>query len=51
MQVEKKIPFIPMEQEIDALIAGSNKKLAAFLQLLKETAISLEKPSTYYGQT
>jgi len=38
-KVEKKIPFIPMEQEIDTLIAGSNKKLAAFLQLLKETAM------------
>jgi integrase len=38
-KVEKKIPFIPMEQEIDTLIAGSNKRLAAFLQLLKETAM------------
>jgi len=38
-RVEKKIPFIPMEKEIDALIAGSNKKLAAFLQVLKETAM------------
>jgi integrase len=32
-----KIPFIPTEKEIDTLIAGSGKKLATFLQLLKET--------------
>jgi len=37
--VEQKIPFIPTEQEINALIAGAGKKLAAFLQLLKETAM------------
>jgi integrase len=37
--VEQKIPFIPTEQELDALIAGSNKKLAAFLRLLKETGM------------
>jgi len=38
-KVDRKIPFIPTEQEIDALIAGCGKKLAAFLQLLKETAM------------
>jgi integrase/recombinase XerD len=32
-----EIPFIPTEQELDQLIAASGKKLAAFLQLLKET--------------
>jgi integrase len=37
--LEQKIPFIPTEQEINSLIAGSSKKLAAFLQLLKETAM------------
>ncbi|MEM3728785.1 MAG: tyrosine-type recombinase/integrase [Candidatus Bathyarchaeia archaeon] len=38
--VPKKLPsFIPMEAEIDALIAGSNKTLACFLQLIKETAM------------
>ncbi|MEM3010422.1 MAG: tyrosine-type recombinase/integrase [Candidatus Bathyarchaeia archaeon] len=38
--VPKKLPsFIPMESETDALIAGSNKTLACFLQLLKETAM------------
>jgi integrase len=35
----EKIPFIPMEKEIDDLIAGCGKKTATFLQLLKETAI------------
>ena len=37
--IEQKIPFIPTEQELDALIAGDGKKLVAFLQLLKETAM------------
>jgi len=34
-----KLPFIPAESEIDQLIAGCGKKMAAFLQLLKETAV------------
>jgi integrase len=38
-QVTQKFPFIPTEQEIDALIDGSGKKTATFLQLLKETAM------------
>ncbi len=38
-EVERKIPFIPAEEEIDALIAGSNRRLSVFLQLLKETAM------------
>jgi integrase len=38
-KVTQKIPFIPTEQEIDALIASSGKKLATFLLLLKETAM------------
>jgi Ca2+-binding EF-hand superfamily protein len=33
------LPFIPSEKEIDALIARMNYCIAAFLQLLKETAI------------
>jgi len=37
--ITRKFPFIPSEQEIDALIAGSNKKHAAYQQLLKETAM------------
>lgn len=38
--VTRKIPFIPTEQEIDDLIAGSSKKVSTLLQLLKETAMS-----------
>jgi integrase len=33
----QKLPWIPLEKEIDALIAGCSRKVAAFLQLLKET--------------
>lgn len=36
---ERTIPFIPTEQEIDQLISAAGKKLAAFLQLLKETGM------------
>jgi integrase len=38
-EIIRKIPFIPTEQEIDDLIAGSPNLLATFLQLLKETAM------------
>ena len=38
-KVTRKFPFIPLEKELDALIAASGKKNAAFLQLLKETAM------------
>jgi integrase len=31
------LPFIPTEQELDALIAGCSKRISAFLQGLKET--------------
>jgi integrase len=34
-----RIPFIPIEKEIDDLIAGSGRKLSAYLQLLKETGM------------
>ncbi len=37
--VARKLPFIPIELEIDQLIAGCGKKTATFLQLLKETAM------------
>ena len=37
--VTQRFPFIPTEQEIDALISAAPSKLAAFLQLLKETAM------------
>ena len=38
-KVTRKFPFIPTEQELDALIAGSHRKNAAFAQVLKETAM------------
>jgi integrase len=38
-KVTRKFPFVPIEQEIGALIAGSGKKNAAFGQLFKETAM------------
>jgi len=34
-----KLPFIPLEKEVDALIAGCSKKVATSLQLMKETGI------------
>jgi len=37
--VTRKLPFIPREQELDALIAGCGRKTATLLQLLKETAM------------
>jgi len=37
--VERKFPLIPLEEELDSLIAGCGKKTATFLQLLKETAM------------
>ncbi len=39
--VKRKLPFIPLEAEIDALIAGSSTRLAALLQLLKEVPIRI----------
>ena len=33
----RKLPFIPKETEIDQLIAGCSKRMATFLQMLKET--------------
>jgi integrase/ribosomal protein L37AE/L43A len=38
---EEKIPFIPTEKELDALIAGSGKKTSSLLQLLKETGMRI----------
>ena len=34
-----KLPFIPIESELDSLISGTRTKLATFLQLLKETGM------------
>ena len=39
VKVSARFPFIPTEKELDALISGSGKKNASFLQLLKETAM------------
>jgi len=33
-----KLPYIPSESDIDQLIAGNGKKIACFLQFLKESA-------------
>jgi len=33
----QKLPFIPLEREIDDLIAGCSKHISAFLQIAKET--------------
>lgn len=38
---QTKIPFIPTEQEIDALIAGSGRTTSALLQTLKETGMRI----------
>lgn len=35
----RTLPFIPLESELDQLISGAYRKLATFLQLLKETAM------------
>jgi integrase len=37
----EKLPFTPHETEIDALIAGTDRKTSALLRLLKETAMRL----------
>ena len=36
---EQKIPFIPLEKEIDDLIAGSGRRMSIFLRILKETGM------------
>jgi len=36
---EQRMPFIPLESELDTLIAASGKKMAALLQVLKETGM------------
>ncbi len=35
------LPFIPLERELDALISGCSRKIAACLQLLKETGMRI----------
>lgn len=36
-KMQESIPFIPLESEIDQLIASCNKRIAALLQTLKDT--------------
>jgi len=36
-----KIPYIPLESEIDSLIAYCGKKISTILQLLKETGMRI----------
>lgn len=40
-KINQKLPFIPLESEIDALIVASTRRLAAALQLLKEIPIRI----------
>jgi integrase len=44
-RVERKLPFIPTEKEIDQLIAGCGKKTATFLQVLKDTGARTSEAS------
>jgi len=37
--VTEKLPFIPLEKEIDTLISSARHRLACFLKLLKETGM------------
>ncbi len=39
--VTSKIPFIPLESEIDSLISATGKKTSIVLQLMKETAMRI----------
>ncbi|MEM3694306.1 MAG: hypothetical protein QXI39_09845 [Candidatus Bathyarchaeia archaeon] len=43
VQGQRAIPFVPTEQEVDALIAASGWKLAPLLQLLKESGLRLNE--------
>ena len=38
-RAQSRVPFIPLEREVDQLIAVMGKKTATFLQLLKETGM------------
>lgn len=40
-EVNRKLPFIPLEKEIDDLIASCGKRMATVLQLLKDTAMRI----------
>jgi integrase len=36
-RIQRKLPFIPLESEVDSLVAACGKKVSTMLQLLKET--------------
>jgi len=40
-KMQESIPFIPLESEIDQLIASCSKRIAALLQLMKETGVRI----------
>jgi integrase len=40
-EVVRKFPYIPLEKDIDELIANCGKKLSTLLQLLKETGMRI----------
>jgi integrase len=40
-RASQKLPFIPLESEIDALMAASTRRLAAILALLKEVPVRI----------
>lgn len=44
-KVNRKLPFIPTERELDDLIAACGRKMAVLLQLLKETAMRIGEAS------
>jgi integrase len=39
----RKLPFIPLESEIDLLIHGTGKKISTALQIIKETGMRIEE--------
>ena len=41
VNIVRKLPFIPLESELDALIAGCGPKTSTLLQLLKETGMRI----------
>jgi integrase len=43
--IQRKLPYIPTEEEINQLIAGCGKRTATFLQVLKDTAARTSEAS------
>lgn len=33
----EKVPFVPLESEVDALVCGVGQKISAYMRLVKET--------------